>query len=72
MGVWCIVQLDPEKCQGLNHEAFVRSKINLCVFMRKDCNTLLYVDFMIVLSKSYLVVDVKYKPNAHFELVLRL
>ena len=38
--------------EGLESEGFKKSEIDQCVFLRKDCVILVYVDDMIALSKS--------------------
>jgi len=43
--------------KGLESEGFVRSEIDQCVFIRKDCIVLLYVDDMIAMSKDDKVLN---------------
>ena len=38
--------------KGMESEGFVKSEIDQCVFIRKDCVVLVYVDDMIALSKE--------------------
>ena len=43
--------------QGLESEGFVKSEIDQCVFLRKDCIVLLYVDDMIAMSRDDKVLE---------------
>ena len=43
--------------QGLESEGFVKSEIDQCVFLHKDCIVLLYVDDMIAMSKDDKVLE---------------
>ena len=43
--------------KGLGAEGFVRSEVDQCVFLHKDCIVLLYVDDMIALAKDKHVLN---------------